>query len=73
MARRREAPVTSHPRLAEPTRSAVFIQAEMPITRLVSWSEVTFAHRRVRGLSTPFRATPDTYMGELWLEDGGGQ
>jgi len=25
--------------------------------------------RRVRGLSQPFRADPDTYMEELWLED----
>ena len=44
-------------------------RADMPFTRLIPASSDWFVHRRVGGLSTPFRATPDTYMGELWLEE----
>ena len=44
-------------------------RADLPVTRLLPGTRTCFAHRRVRGLSTPFRAEPDTYMEELWLED----
>ena len=44
-------------------------RADMPFTRLIPASSDWFVHRRVGGLSTPFRASPDTYMEELWLED----
>ena len=44
-------------------------RADMPFTRLIPNSSGWFVHRRVGGLSTPFRASPDTYMEELWLED----
>ena len=44
-------------------------RVDMPFTRLIPWSNEWFVHRRIRGLSTPFRAEPDTYMEELWVED----
>ncbi len=44
-------------------------RADMPVTRLIPWSRAWFVHRRVRGLSTPFRAEPDTYMEMLWVEE----
>ena len=44
-------------------------RADMPFTRLIPWSRDWFVHRRIQGLSTPFRADPDTYMEELWIED----
>lgn len=45
-------------------------QDEAPVTFLgpVAWT--VFAHRRLRGLSTPWRANPLHHIGELWLEDG---
>lgn len=45
-------------------------RADLPFTRLVPATSSDFVHRRVRGLSTPFHAHPDTYMETLWLEDG---
>lgn len=48
-------------------------RADLPFTRLVTGTDTTFVHRRVRGLSTPFHANPDTYMEDLWLEDGSQQ
>ena len=30
---------------------------------------VTVAHRRLRGLNTPWRTDPVEHMEELWLED----
>jgi peptide/nickel transport system substrate-binding protein len=44
-------------------------RTDMPFTRLIPWSNEWFVHRRILGLSTPYRATPDTYMEELWVED----
>ena len=44
------------------------LQADVPVTRLVPWTNTSFAHRRVRGPSTPFLAMPDRYMEDLWLE-----
>jgi hypothetical protein len=44
-------------------------RADMPFTRLLPWTRTCFAHRRVRGLRTPFHADPDTYIEDLWLED----
>lgn len=43
-------------------------RSDMQVTRLIPWSNEWFVHRRVRGMSTPFRAEPDTYMEELWVE-----
>lgn len=44
-------------------------RSDMQFTRLIPWSSEWFVHRRVRGLTTPFRAEPDTYMEELWVEE----
>jgi len=44
------------------------LRADLPMTRLVPRAVPTFAHRRVEGLSTPFHASPDTYIEDLWLE-----
>ncbi|MEJ2239860.1 MAG: hypothetical protein P8X82_16330 [Gemmatimonadales bacterium] len=40
-----------------------------PFTRLIPFTVDWFVHSRIQGLSTPFRAEPDTYMEELWIED----
>ncbi len=44
-------------------------QADLPITGLYPTLWTTVAHRRVRGLSSPYRADPGWYMDELWLEE----
>ncbi len=44
-------------------------QAELPATFLFPLVYTTVAHRRVRGLSTPYRAQPFHFMEHLWLED----
>ena len=48
---------------------AEILRTDLPLTRLVTTTTTWFAHRRVRGLSTPFHAKPDIYMEDLWLED----
>ena len=45
------------------------LRADLPMTRLVIRTVPAFAHRRVRGLTTPFHASPDTYIEDLWLEN----
>ena len=41
-----------------------------PFTRLFPSTRDWFVHRRIRGLSTPFRATPpDKFMETLWVEE----
>ncbi|MFN2397092.1 MAG: hypothetical protein ABR543_00370 [Gemmatimonadaceae bacterium] len=44
-------------------------QADVPMTPLypVAWTYV--AHRRIRGLSSPYRVDPIWYMEELWVEE----
>ena len=45
------------------------LREDLPVTLLqpmVSW---TAAHRRLRGLSSPWRADPGWYMEHLWIED----
>jgi peptide/nickel transport system substrate-binding protein len=44
-------------------------QEELPVTFLYLLVYTTVAHRRVRGLSTPYRAQPFHFMEHLWLED----
>ncbi len=46
-------------------------QADMPATFLFHVSLATVADRRIRGLSTPWRADPVQYMDDLWLDDRG--
>ena len=47
---------------------AKIFRAELPLTRLVWKPDVTFVHRRVSGLSTPFRADANTNMENLWVK-----
>lgn len=49
---------------------APIFQAELPVTFLAPSVVTTIAHRRLRGLSGPFRASPVLHMDELWLERG---
>ncbi|MEO7501732.1 MAG: ABC transporter substrate-binding protein, partial [Gemmatimonadaceae bacterium] len=44
-------------------------QAEVPVTFLYPLVRTTVAHRRVRGLSSPYRDDPLWYAGELWLDE----
>lgn len=44
-------------------------QAELPMTPLYPAVWTYVAHRRVRGLSSPFRPDPLWYMDELWVEE----
>ena len=44
-------------------------RADLPVTRLVTWTVTTFAHRRVRGPSTPFLVMPERYIEDLCLEN----
>jgi len=40
-----------------------------PFTRLVPFTGDWFVHRRIKGLSTPFQAEPDTFTEKLWVEE----
>ena len=40
-----------------------------PFTRLIPMTRDWFVHRRIQGLSTPFRADPDKFMETLWVEE----
>ena len=42
---------------------------ELPITFLYPEAATYVAHRRLRGLGSPFRADLVSHMEELWLED----
>lgn len=42
---------------------------DLPFTYLVLNVETYVAHRRVKGLSTPFRANPLWSVEHLWIED----
>ncbi len=44
-------------------------RADMPVTVLFPRMRTTVAHRRIQGLSSPWRADPVRYMDDLWLED----
>jgi peptide/nickel transport system substrate-binding protein len=44
-------------------------RADMPLTFLGPRMAVIFAHRRLRGLISPWRADPIWYMEDLWIED----
>jgi len=45
---------------------------DMPVTYLFPTTAFLLAHRRIRGLRSPYRADLLRYMGELWLEDQNG-
>ena len=44
-------------------------RSDAMMTFLVPRMGVTFVHRRIQGLSTPWRASPLWYMEHLWVED----
>jgi peptide/nickel transport system substrate-binding protein len=44
-------------------------RVDMPVTVLLPFFETFFVHRRIRGLSMPFRADPVMFMDELWIEE----
>jgi len=48
---------------------APIIQADQPFTFLTFGTEMYIAHRRVRGLSSPFRGNPLWDAGHLWIEE----
>jgi len=48
---------------------APIFQADLPMTFLYPAVYTTVAHRRVRGLSSPWRVDPVRYMEDLWLEE----
>ncbi len=45
------------------------LRADQPITILCPHSQAFVMHRRIRGLSSPYRADPVGFMGELWIEE----
>jgi hypothetical protein len=45
------------------------LRAELPMTFLYPGVTFYVAHRRLRGLKSPWRVDPLTYMEYLWLED----
>ena len=45
------------------------LHADMPLTFLFPLIETHTAHRRIQGLSSPYRAEPVWNMEYLWLED----
>lgn len=49
------------------------LQADVPMTFLAPHVSTTVAHRRIRGLSSPYRADPVWYMEDLWLDEGSGR
>jgi len=46
-------------------------QADVPVTFLYPLLKPTVAHRRVRGLSSPWRADPVWHMEDIWLDERG--
>jgi len=42
---------------------------DMPITLVLPDVFTTVAHRRIKGLSSPFRAVPVVLMEHLWIEE----
>ncbi len=48
---------------------APIVQQEQPFTFLVFGVNTWVAHRRIKGLSSPFHANPQWIAGSLWIED----
>jgi ABC-type transport system substrate-binding protein len=44
-------------------------RVDVPVTFLFPRVEYVFVHRRLQGLSSPWRADPVEHMGDLWLEE----
>ena len=45
------------------------LRADLPVTMLYPVVSFSVVHRRLRGLSTPWRSDPVGHMEELWLEE----
>lgn len=50
---------------------AEIVRADAPVTFLCPKVDLVIVHRRVRGLSSPWRAEPEAFMEDLWLDDRG--
>ena len=50
-------------------RLSEIFRTDMPVTFLFPSVGTLFAHRRIQGLSSPWRANAVRHMEELWLED----
>ncbi len=48
---------------------AEILSEDLPVTFLMPRVVTFIAHRRFRGLSSPFRAIPSRYMEDLWIEE----
>ena len=44
--------------------------ADLPITLLLPRVQTYIVHRRIKGLSSPYRADPVWFMEDLWIEEG---
>ncbi len=44
--------------------------ADLPITLLLPRGQTYIVHRRIKGLSSPYRADPVWFMEDLWIEEG---
>ncbi len=62
---------TSHPEVQDRIylEIADILRADQPVTFLHWFVVTTVAHRRIRGLSSPWRADPVMFMEELRIED----
>ncbi|MFQ5678736.1 MAG: peptide ABC transporter substrate-binding protein [Gemmatimonadota bacterium] len=49
-------------------RIAPMVQADLPITFLIPQVQTYAAHRRVRGLQSPYAADPMVFLEHLWLQ-----
>lgn len=65
------AEVTLHPDMRDDiyVRLASVFRQEVPVTFLFPDVGTWVAHRRVRGLSSPWRVDPLRHMDELWIEE----
>lgn len=61
---------TSHPEVLDEIylEIAEILREEQPVTFLHWLVVTTVAHRRIQGLSSPWRADPVMFMEELWVE-----
>jgi peptide/nickel transport system substrate-binding protein len=49
---------------------AEILSKDQPVTFLMPRIVTFIAHRRLRGLSSPFQAIPSRHMEDLWIEEG---
>lgn len=63
--------VTADPHVADNIyrRLSEIFRTDMPVTFLLPSVGIHFAHRRIQGLSSPWRADPVRHMEDLWLEE----